>query len=210
MRTGVCLAAMAAGLVMAGSALALATGNVLFSDNFSKPSKSWHTGPTAYGKESFHAGKLRLAINPDGFVYDIPGKSWKGVASETVTADAAFVSGSKDNTTGVICALDSFRRYDAVIGSDGSYLVRRSAGSDGSSVLAHGTNRKAIHAAGNHIRVVCTSSGAIKLTVNGTRVLSTVDKHPLGKFTEAGIWAATGVKKPAVTIDFDNFKVVGK
>lgn len=207
MRTGVSLAAIAVSLALVGGAIA--AGSVSFmNETFSKPSKMWPTGTYSYGKVAFHAGKLRTTVKSDNTLWEVPQKYWGDLKSETVTVDANLVSGNHVNNMGVQCVYDAGDYYNVVIGSDGDYGVVRMRTGKG-TLLWKENNKKVIHpTAVNHIRADCTSAGRIALTVNGTRLFSTVDKHPIGTFSEAGLFIGAHPGGPA-TIDFDNFKVTG-
>jgi hypothetical protein len=208
MRRSIFLATVVVNLAACAVALALGTGKVLFSDTFSTPSSAWRTGSRPYGTETLAAGKLRLAVNADGHGYDSPRPGWRAVTSETVTADVTLVSGSRHSSMGLMCVVGPSLRYDAVIGGDGVFALDRVQGGSTTGLWRAAVSNVIHRTKVNHMRAECSSSGSISLTVNGTRLFSTVDKRPLGTFTGAGIVAATGAKNPAVTVDFDNFKAV--
>src|SRR4051794_35398063 len=128
MKAGVWFSAAALTLMLAGSALALSAGSVLLSDKFSHASKRWQPGKYGFGTVSYKTGKLRFALLPGGYSYDIPKTQWAPVDSMTVSVDARLVSGARHNNMGVICAVDPKNRYQVVVGSNGVYGVSRTQG----------------------------------------------------------------------------------
>jgi hypothetical protein len=197
-------------LVVAGSALAVTQGKVLFSDTFSKASKEWKLGKTEYATSSLHAGKLRMATKPGMGAWLAPLHVFSPTVRDIdVQVSARLVSGNHHNNMGVVCLTGNYARYNVLIGSNGVYGLARVNAQDSATLLKKGYDKTAIRATGvNAIRAHCTSAGTVELFVNGKKLFTVVDKAPLGRFERGGVFASANDKTSGATIDFDNLKVV--
>jgi hypothetical protein len=186
--------------------LPVAPGDVLFQDDFSRPSSGWdRTQDRAYHSD-YTDGVYRIEIHqPATTAWSNPGLDFGDVQIEV---DSVRSAGPDDNAFGVVCRYqDPANYYFFLISSDGFAGI--GARRLGSTVLLTGdamlpSEAILLGSAANHIRVDCV----------GTRLALLVNGAPVAE-AEASDWArgdvgliASSYAQAGAVIDFDNFTVV--
>jgi hypothetical protein len=179
---------------------------VLFSDNFSDPSKNWDQVNSDSGSTDYFDGAYRILVNV------INSKAWASPGNESfidtrIEVNATKNSGPDNNDFGIICRyLDADRFYYAVISSDGYYGIMKMTASGAmligkESMLESNAILKG--SVTNHLRLDCIGS-TITLYVNGNQV----DQQSDMDYTTGNVGLLAGTfDTPGADILFDNFFV---
>jgi hypothetical protein len=179
---------------------------VLFSDNFSDPSKNWDQVNSDSGSTDYFDGAYRILVNV------INAKAWASPGNESfidtrIEVNATKNSGPDNNDFGIICRyLDADRFYYAVISSDGYYGIMKMTASGAmligkDSMLESNAILKG--SVTNHLRLDCIGS-TITLYVNGNQV----DQQSDMDYTTGNVGLLAGTfDTPGADILFDNFFV---
>jgi hypothetical protein len=179
---------------------------VLFSDNFSDPSKNWGQANSDSGSTDYFDGAYRILVNV------INAKAWASPGNESfidtrIEVNATKNSGPDNNDFGIICRyLDADRFYYAVISSDGYYGIMKMTASGAmligkESMLESNAILKG--SVTNHLRLDCIGS-TITLYVNGNQV----DQQSDMDYTTGNVGLLAGTfDTPGADILFDNFFV---
>ena len=183
-----------------------ATTVVLFSDDFSNPSKNWDQISDSSGSTEYYNDAYRIIVNASNY------SAWANPGNESfvdtrIEVDAFKNSGPDDNEFGIICRyMDTTRFYYAVVSSDGYYGIMKMS-SSGSQPIGKDSmlesERISQGAASNHIRFDCVGS-TLSLYVNGFPLDRQNDSEYITGNVGllAGTFATTGTD-----ILFDNFFV---
>lgn len=184
-----------------------ASGDILFTDDFSNQRSGWGMMERAGGDIEIKYGGMLFTIDLPNFMF------WSTTGGEysdaQVEVDAVLVEGPVDDALGVICRYqDEDNFYGFMISHDGYYGIFKYL--DGAMVMATEDGKlgysEEIRQGGavNHIQAVCQGN-TLSLVVNGSTLAMVVDESFVkGK---AGLLAGS-YSKPGVTVLFDNFKVV--
>lgn len=182
------------------------SGDLLFQDDFSRPSSGWDRDRNQAYHSDYVDGFYRIEILQAAMTaWTNPGL---GFGDAQIEVDAGRSAGPDDNAYGVICRYqDPDNYYFFLISSDGFAGI--GARRAGAAVLLTGEamlpSEPVILGAGpNHLRADCVGS-RLSLFVNGIAAAE----------AEAFDWAdgdvgliAGSYAEPGVVIDFDNFSVV--
>jgi hypothetical protein len=181
-------------------------GDVLYQDDFSRPSSGWLRTSTQVGAMDYYSNVYRILVNmPDYDLWSVVGATFTNVHIE---ADAGRIAGSKENRFGLVCRYrDAQDFYFFVISSDGYYAIGKVSG--GVRVLL-GQPAMAYNAAiptsvaPTHLRMDCLGS-MLAGYVNGQMVAIAQDVD----FAEGDVGLIAGAfDTPGVDMVFDNFVVI--
>jgi hypothetical protein len=184
----------------------LNAGNVLYKDDFSKPSSGWETFTDEnYSSINYQANGLRIVINqPQTDLWTQPGEKFKDSWQEV---DAIKLNGPDNNHFGVICRYQDQKNFYAFLVSSDGYngVVKMKDGK--MTILGSGSMEYnlSIHQGQvlNHLRAGCIGPILI-LLVNDEKILVRQD----GDFSTGDIGLIAGsYDQPGVDIYFDNFVV---
>ncbi len=184
---------------------AVASGDVLFQDDFSNPLSGWDRISTPGGIMDYDSGVYRFLIYDPHFNYwSTPRKRFTDVRIEV---DTAKLAGPDSNRAGLVCRLDNDQFYFFVISSDGYYAVGRTNGLD-SYLLGQDQMWPSPHIytgmAVNHLRADCVGN-LLTFYVNGF-LLAQVTDSTLTE-GEVGLLAGT-FDEGGVDVIFDRFIVM--
>ncbi len=188
------------------SAQAAATGNVLFSDDFSSTDSGWDRRSDEQVITDYSSGGYRIWVNDTNSDYWAnPGRSFTDVRVEV---QATKIGGPDDNDFGLICRYqntDNF--YFALVSSDGYAGIGKT--SSGGQALLTGENLESADAIlqgniTNSLRFDCQGN-SLTLLVNGSRIATVTDSD----FDEGDVGLIAGTyNTPGTDILFDDFKVL--
>ena len=181
----------------------IATGALLYSDDFSNSSSGWDTWENANSKVGYVSGKFVIEVfKVDSFFWANPGKDFSDFVLEV---DSTKQAGPDDNGFGVIFRYvdkNNFYRFD--ISSDGYYDFGYYENDTWTSIIDW-TETAAIKQgdATNTITILCKGS---KLTfyINGTKITDVTDATLSSG--DIGVWAGA-VSEAGVKIAFDRLGV---
>jgi len=186
--------------------LPAAPGELLFQDDFSRPSSGWDRDRDQAYRSDYVDGFYRIEIlRAETTAWTNPGLMFGDVRIEV---DAGKSAGPDDNAYGVICRYqDPDNYYFFLISSDGfaGIGVRR----QGAAVLLTGeamlpSEPVVLGAGPNHLRADCVGS-RLSLFVNGIAA----SEAEAFDWTEGDVGLIAGsYAEGGVVIDFDNFSVV--
>lgn len=200
------LAAVACQISPAIGGELVASGGILFKDDFSDPGSGWMQGEDEFGKTEYLNGGFRIFVNSDvtGKV-SIPRLLFTDTVIEV---DASKIAGPDDNDFGVICRYqDENNFYFFEISSDGYYSIGKFKdnrliliGMEQMQTSDHIRQGETT----NRIRAACIGS-SLSLSVNGHHLAEVEDADfPRG---DVGLIAGT-FETPGADLLFDNFKVI--
>jgi hypothetical protein len=180
----------------------VASGNVLFQDDFANHNAGWDRLMTAEGTMDYDGGGYRLLVNSlNTNFWSTPHKNYANVRLEV---DAGKLGGPDENRIGLICRYTGNDYYFFIISSDGFYGIGLFSGGRaallGQSELQASTYIKTGLAV-NHLRADCAAN-VLTLFVNGFQIASVQDVSL--KSGDIGLLAGT-FSQPGVDIIFDNF-----
>lgn len=185
--------------------LAIQSGSVLFSEDFSTMENGWNTWNETDSLVAFQEGGLHFLINqPDLISWSRPGYKFGDVK---IQADAIKIGGPDNNNFGVVCRMvDEQNFYAFLISSDGYAGILRVLEGQYQLLNENSLQFSAdIHkgAALNQITAECNGD-QLSLSINGQSVSSASDSNfSTGDIALlAGTYAETGVD-----IMFDNLVV---
>jgi hypothetical protein len=184
---------------------AIATGAVLFEDDFSNPNSGWDVYSDEISTNEYYEGEFRISVNQPGYYsWANPQLDLSDVHIEVETKSG----GEEDNYFGVLCRYQPDGGFYAfVISSDGYYGVLKRIAEDDPILL--GTSEMLESSVintgegSNTIQVDCVGN-QLTLAVNGQTLADVVD----GEFTsgDVGMIVATLTAENTV-VSFDNFSV---
>jgi hypothetical protein len=185
----------------------VASGTVLFQDDFSNTSSGWMHGEDNNGNiADYYKGGFRIFVNTDIESYiSIPHLQFTNTRIEV---DASKIAGPDDNDFGIICRFqDENNFYFFEISSDGYYGIGKYINNQ--LTLLNNTKMQAseiIHQgnASNHLRADCDQSNLV-FYVNGQKLAQISDND--FKSGDVGLIAGT-FKTSGTDILFDNFTVM--
>lgn len=185
----------------------VASGEVLFQDDFSDPSSGWdqQIDDTSRVLEYFD-GYYRIQVEGSHqLLWTGPAMQFSDVHLET---DMIKVIGSSDDAFGLVCrAEDANNYYFFVISSDGYYGIGKSINGEQELINAPGmlpADEISLGKAKNHLRADCIGE-RLELFINGHEIAKVIDSQ----FTHGrvGILASTLEASENVVL-FDNFSVL--
>jgi len=183
----------------------VASGSVLFQDDFTGRASGWDRLQTAEGTMDYDAGGYRMLINSlNTNFWTTPHKDFADVRMEV---DAGKLGGPDENRIGLICRFNGSDYYFFMITSDGFYGIGIYTGGQaallGQSEMKANSNIKTGLAV-NHLRADCAGD-ILTMYVNGFEVASAQDAAL--KSGDVGLLAGTFAQTGADLI-FDNFVVL--
>ena len=186
------------------------SGNIKFSDDFSRPNASW--GP--FSKDVFRDRKYIMTVKPNGTEAD-----WPSVAqfsgSYTVCANIRLPFDPKGAAgSGVLFWIDPAKNnreghnyYMAMMSPDGFYWVARQVDGTLSNVMEP--------VQGNLVKIGQNAVNEIAVSLNDNRGVLLINDKKAGEFTGeppsrsfAGILAGAPLEK-SYQVEFSHFQVVG-
>lgn len=181
------------------------SGDVLFSDDFSKTPDGWGNWNRDGSKVDYVDGGLRILVDEHQFdFWSVSGHRFGDVRIEV---DALKRAGPDDNDYGIICRYanrDNF--YMLVVSSDGYYGIAKMKGGQYSMIGSDQLQYSQFIAQGNvmnHLRADCVGS-KLSLFANGHKLMEGEDADfPSG---DAGVLAGS-YNGEGVEVLFDNFIV---
>lgn len=181
----------------------IATGALLYSDDFSNSTSGWDTWETANSKVGYVSGKFVIEIfKVDSFFWANPGKDFSDLILEV---DATKQAGPDNNGFGVIFRYvdkNNFYRFD--ISSDGYYGFGYYENDTWTSIIDW-TETTAIKQgnATNTITILCEGSN-FTFYINGTKITDVTDATLSSG--DIGVWAGA-VSEAGAKITFDQLGV---
>jgi hypothetical protein len=184
---------------------AVASGNVLFQDDFGTQVAGWDRLMTTEGTMDYDGGGYRLLVNAlNTNFWSTPHKNFTDVRLEV---DVGKLGGPDENRIGLICRYSGSDYYFFIVSSDGYYGI--GLYSSGRAVLIGQSEMQSSSdiktgLAVNHLRADCVGD-VLTLFVNGFQIASAQDQTL--KSGDLGLLAGT-FSQPGVDIIFDNFVVL--
>lgn len=184
----------------------VASGGVLFQDDFSNTSSGWDKVQSAgEGMTDYQNGTYRIQVlTTNTEVWANPGLKFTNVHIEV---DAQKIGGPDNNDMGVLCRYqDDNNFYYMIVSSDGYYGIVKVK--DGEQKLLGQDNLMPSESinlgdATNHIRGDCVGS-TLTLYVNGYQLATAEDTE----FTAGDVGLVAGTyEESGADISFDNFTV---
>ena len=190
----------------APGAPAVASGKVLFADDFSDSDSGWPRRSDETAITDYAQGGYRIWVN-DSQV-DIWGRPGLDVGDAIIEVEATALGGPQDNDFGLICRHeDNQNLYFFEISSDGYAIIGmyRAGEWEGLSSDKYQSSDAILQGeATNHLRAECVGS-SLRLYVNGELVAEANDSTL--EHGDVGLLAGT-FDEPGTDILFDNFKVL--
>jgi hypothetical protein len=183
----------------------IASGTVLFQDDFGQLTTGWDRLMTAEGIMDYDAGGYRILVNSlQTNFWATPHKNYADVRIEV---DTGKIGGPDENRIGVVCRFNGSDYYFFMISSDGYYGMGVYKGGLavllGQSEMRSDSNIKQGLAV-NHLRADCIGN-TFTFYVNGFQVAQAQDTSLTSG--DIGLLAGT-FAQPGVDIVFDNFVVL--
>jgi hypothetical protein len=183
----------------------VASGAVLFQDDFSQPITGWDRFQADGGIMDYDGGGYRFLVNDlNTNFWSTPHKNYADVRLEV---DTGKLAGPDENRIGLICRYTGTDYYFFLISSDGYYGIGIFSGGKaallGQSEMQASTNVNTGLAI-NHLRADCAGD-RLTLFVNGFVIASAQDGTL--KSGDVGLLAGT-FGQPGVDVVFDNFVVL--
>jgi hypothetical protein len=191
-------------LPIPGAAPMVASGSVLYQDDFSSPDSGWDRVQHDGGIMDYDGGGYRiLVMAPESNLWSTPGREF---ADARVEVDAGKLAGPDANRIGLICRSDGASYYFFLIGSDGYYGL--GVFTDGTAALLGQSSMQASQAirtgaAVNHLRLDCAGA-QLSGYVNDVQVASVRDESL--RHGEVGVLAGS-FEDAGADVVFDNFVV---
>ena len=188
------------------SAQAAATGNVLFSDDFSSTDSGWDRRSDEQVITDYARGGYRIWVNEtQSDIWAHPGIS---VEDAVIEVDATMTAGPLDNDFGVLCRYqDAENFYIFVISSDGFAIIAKYNAGEWTGLSGDVMQPADAIVQGkttNHLRAECVGS-SLRLYVNELLVADVSDDT----LASGDVGLVAGAYDEAGTdIFFDNFKVL--
>ena len=185
--------------------LAVASGQVLYKDDFSDPTSGWPRLAGSNGMTDYVDGSYRILVLVPGYnLWAQPGQYFGEVQVE---ADATVLNGPAINRVGLVCRYQDQQDYSFfIISSDGYYAIGKTVKGVtsllGQDSMAH-TSVILPGAGPNHLRFDCTST-TLAGYVNGQALALINDADSSGG--DVGLIAGTFLT-PGVDVSFDDFMV---
>jgi hypothetical protein len=184
---------------------ALASGEILFSDDFSKTPSGWGTWSRGGASVAYASGGLRVLVEQAQFdFWSVAGQRFENV---NIEVDATKIGGPDDNDFGVVCRYknkDNF--YMLVASSDGYYGIAKMRDGQYGMIGADQMQYSSAILQGqatNHLRAVCAGE-VLRLYANGQLLMETTDSDI--RSGDVGVIAGA-YNTAGVDILFDNFVV---
>jgi hypothetical protein len=181
-------------------------GDILYQDDFSRPSNGWARTSAQVGAMDYYSGVYRILVSlPDYDLWSVAGASFRDVRVEV---DAGRFGGPEENRFGLVCRYRNAQDfYFFIISSDGYYAIGKVNGGVrfllGQSAMSYNA-AIVTGVAPNHLRFDCIGS-ALTGYVNGQMIAIAQD----GDFSEGDVGLLAGAfNVPGVDIVFDNFIVI--
>jgi hypothetical protein len=182
------------------------SGEVLFQDDFSRPSSGWDRYQDDIYRADYEDGEYQIEIfAPETLAWSLPKLSFTDV---WISVEANKAAGPEDNAFGVICRYENPGNFIFfLVSSDGYAGIGRYI--EGEKKLLSDESllpTDAVHkgSEGNFIQAECVGERLV-LFVNNTRVAE-VDIEAV-RSGDVGLIAGT-YSDPGVEIHFDNFSTV--
>lgn len=180
----------------------VASGSVLFKDDFSKPVSGWDRFQAEGGMMDYDGGGYRFLVNQlNTNFWSTPRKNYADVRLEV---DTGKLAGPDENRIGLICRFTGNDYYFFLISSDGFYAVGVYTGGQatllGQNEMQYSSNINTGLAV-NHLRADCLGD-TLTFYVNGFQVASV--QNATLKRGDVGMLAGT-FGEPGVDVIFDNF-----
>ena len=183
----------------------MASGSVLFQDDFAKAVTGWDRLMTAEGIMDYDAGGYRILVNSlETNFWSTPHKDFSDVRIEV---DSGKIGGPDENRIGVVCRFTGSDYYFFLISSDGFYAI--GVYRAGQAVLLGQNEMRAdsnikTGLAVNHLRADCMGN-TLTFYVNGFQLAQVQDSTLASG--DIGLLAGT-FAQPGVDVVFDNFVVL--
>jgi len=180
----------------------MASGSVLFQDDFSRLVSGWRRYTSAEGTMDYNAAGYRILVNSSNT--NFWSTAQQNFADVRLEVDAGKLGGPDANRIGLVCRFTDDTYYFFMISSDGFYGTGIFAGGQGvllgqGEMLSDGNIKTGM--AVNHLRADCVGD-SLTFYVNGFKVSSVQDSTL--KAGDVGLLAGT-FDQPGVDVIFDNF-----
>ena len=180
----------------------VASGTVLFEDDFSRPVSGWDRFQADGGMMDYDGGGYRFLVNQlKTNFWSTPHKNFADVRLEV---DTGKLGGPDENRIGLLCRFTGSDYYFFMISSDGFYTIgiftEDKAIQLGQSEMQSSSNINTGLAV-NHLRADCVGE-SLTFFVNGLQVAQAKDATL--KSGDVGLLAGT-FDQPGVDVIFDNF-----
>jgi hypothetical protein len=182
-----------------------AGGELLFTDDFSRPANGWPVGSTEGGGYQYAGGSYQIQVSQEGALF------WAAPDGSYTDADIAVMASNLSNTEsgyyGLFCRLqDNANFYYLVIRTDGHYTIGKYKDSQFLSLLPEGWRPSPAILTGrasNRLRAECEDD-RLSLYVNDEFMAEARDAD----FSEgkAGLLAAA-LRAGGIEVNFDNFSI---
>ncbi|MBI5838647.1 MAG: hypothetical protein HZB19_00965 [Chloroflexi bacterium] len=183
----------------------VASGNILFQDDFARPVTGWDRSQADGGMMDYDGGGYRFLVNELNMnFWSTPHQNFADVRIEV---DSGKLNGPDENRIGLICRFTGNDYYFFLISSDGFYGIGIFTGGKaillGQSEMQASANIRTGMAI-NHLRADCAGD-KLTLYINGFETASVQDSTLTSG--DIGLLAGT-FAQPGVDVIFDNFVVM--
>jgi hypothetical protein len=183
----------------------VASGSILFQDDFSRPFTGWNRLRVDGGTMDYDGGGYRFLVNAlNTNFWSTPNQDFTDVRLEV---DTGKLAGPDENRIGLLCRFKDDDYYFFLITSDGFYGIGIFK-DDAATLLGQNEMQASsnIHKgmAINHLRADCAGD-TLTLYINGFETASVQDSNL--KSGDIGLLAGT-FSQPGVDVIFDNFVVM--
>ncbi len=177
----------------------------IFADDFSDASSGWEVFDNSLTSANYVEGSYRISLlqkNKEKWV--LANQDFGNVAIEV---DATYMSGTADNSFGVVCKFQDIKQYYAVvISSDGAYMIQKRVGGSYQRLTGEYFQLSEQIKPGtmvNRLRVEC-GQDYLALYVNKELINRVEDNS----YTQGDVGLiVTTYGEPGLTVSFDNFEV---
>lgn len=183
----------------------IASGALIFEDDFSDPSTGWDRQAAAGGMMDYSSGAYRMLVSAAQINFWSTAK--KDLTDVRIEVDEGKLGGPDENRVGLICRYSGGDYYFFIVTHDGFYGI--GIFKDGETALL-GQSEMQTHAIINrgtninHLRADCVGD-ALTFYVNGERVAKVHDST----LTHGDVGLLTGAfSRPGVDMIFDNFVAI--
>ena len=181
-------------------------GEVLFQDDFSRPSSGWDRYEDEMYKSDYEDEMYIIKIQQQNTeAWALPGLSFEDVI---INVESSKVAGPDDNVYGVICRYQDAENFTFFLISSDGYTGIGAYVNGQKELLSHSTllPSDAVETDGgsNYLRAECVGE-QLRLMVNGQLVAQSVTQNVI--MGDVGLIAGS-YEKSGVNIRFDNFSTV--
>jgi hypothetical protein len=166
----------------------------LLADNFTDPHSGFAVLSDPDGGVAYDQGQLRITVNRSGVDWFSPSQRVRA-ANVDIQVEVQQLSGPAQSQWAVVCRWQDASNYTALgLNGSGQYRIWQTHGGGQPKILQDWKSAPSLAGkagAAHHVQVTCADS-TLSLTVDGTRLGSVEDPHPLA----GDVALMAGLRKP--------------